>query len=164
MYPLGRAGASGAGVVALACGSAGGPAGGARTAAGRAARPALCARRGAGHSAVGAHCRSGPSARWWHCGNAGGVVCTRPWPQRTSVPCRGVQRRAGPGGGRHLFCRIGPAVSVLSQRAAVGVFLACAFAYFLSALLRAVTATLAPTLAQEFVLHTADLGLLSGGY
>ncbi len=55
-------------------------------------------------------------------------------------------------------------MSVLPQRAAVGVFLACAFAYFLSALLRAVTATLAPTLAQEFVLHTADLGLLSGGY
>ena len=55
-------------------------------------------------------------------------------------------------------------MSVLPQRAAVGVFLAFAFAYFLSALLRAVTATLAPTLAQEFVLHTADLGLLSGGY
>lgn len=55
-------------------------------------------------------------------------------------------------------------MSVLPQRAAVGVFLACAFAYFLSALLRAVTATLAPTLAQEFALHTADLGLLSGGY
>ena len=55
-------------------------------------------------------------------------------------------------------------MSVLPQRAAVGVFLAFAFAYFLSALLRAVTATLAPTLAQEFVLGTADLGLLSGGY
>lgn len=54
-------------------------------------------------------------------------------------------------------------MSVLPQRVAVGVFLAFAFAYFLSALLRAVTATLAPTLAQEFVLHTADLGLLSGG-
>ena len=55
-------------------------------------------------------------------------------------------------------------MSVLPQRTAVGVFLAFAFAYFLSALLRAVTATLAPTLAQEFVLRTADLGLLSGGY
>jgi len=55
-------------------------------------------------------------------------------------------------------------VSVLPRRAAVGVFLAFAFAYFLSALLRAVTATLAPTLMAEFALDTADLGLLSGGY
>ncbi|MGB3451870.1 MAG: MFS transporter [Giesbergeria sp.] len=44
------------------------------------------------------------------------------------------------------------------------VFLAFAFAYFLSALLRAVTATLAPLLTQEFSLHARDLGLLSGGY
>jgi len=53
---------------------------------------------------------------------------------------------------------------VLPRRAAVIVFLAFAFAYFLSALLRAVTATLAPTLAQEFTLHASDLGLLAGGY
>ena len=46
----------------------------------------------------------------------------------------------------------------------MGVFVVFAFAYFLSALLRAVTATLAPTLAGEFGLHAADLGLLSGGY
>lgn len=55
-------------------------------------------------------------------------------------------------------------MSVLPQRAAVGVFLAFAFAYFLSAVLRAATATLAPTLAGEFTLHARDLGLLSGGY
>lgn len=54
--------------------------------------------------------------------------------------------------------------SVLPRRAAVIVFLAFAFAYFLSALLRAVTATLAPTLSQEFTLHASDLGLLAGGY
>jgi len=55
-------------------------------------------------------------------------------------------------------------VTVLAPRAAVTVFLALAFAYFLSALLRAVTATLAPLLTQEFALHARDLGLLSGGY
>jgi len=55
-------------------------------------------------------------------------------------------------------------VTVLARRTAVMVFLAFAFAYFLSALLRAVTATLAPLLTQEFSLHARDLGLLSGGY
>ena len=53
---------------------------------------------------------------------------------------------------------------VLPRRAAVIVFLAFAFAYFLSALVRAVTATLAPTLAQEFALSSSDLGLLAGGF
>ena len=53
---------------------------------------------------------------------------------------------------------------LLPRRAAIIVFLAFAFAYFLSALVRAVTATLAPTLAQEFSLHASDLGLLAGGY
>ncbi len=47
---------------------------------------------------------------------------------------------------------------------AVMVFLAFALAYFLSALLRAVTATLAPTLGQEFALSASDLGLLAGSY
>ena len=56
------------------------------------------------------------------------------------------------------------APTLLPRRAAVIVFLAFAFAYFLSALVRAVTATLAPTLAQEFSLHASDLGLLAGGY
>lgn len=55
-------------------------------------------------------------------------------------------------------------MTVLTRRAAALVFLAFAFAYFLSSLLRAVTATLAPTLAQEFMLQARDLGLLSGGY
>ena len=55
-------------------------------------------------------------------------------------------------------------MSVLARRAAISVFAAFAFAYFLSALLRAVTATLAPLLTLEFGLHARDLGLLSGGY
>ena len=54
--------------------------------------------------------------------------------------------------------------STLEWRSAVAVFLTFAFAYFLSALVRAVTATLAPTLAQEFALQARDLGLLAGGY
>ena len=53
---------------------------------------------------------------------------------------------------------------LLSRRAAVWVFLAFACAYFLSALLRAITATLSPTLSVEFGLHARDLGLLAGGY
>ena len=53
---------------------------------------------------------------------------------------------------------------LLSRRDAVVVFLAFAFAYFLSALLRAITATLAPTLTEEFALTARDLGLMSGGY
>ena len=55
-------------------------------------------------------------------------------------------------------------MSLLSRRAAVVVFLAFAFAYFFSALVRAVTATLSPTLTQEFDLRARDLGLLAGGY
>jgi len=43
-------------------------------------------------------------------------------------------------------------------------FLAFAFAYFFSALLRAVTATLAPAFSAELGLGAADLGLLAGAY
>jgi MFS family permease len=55
-------------------------------------------------------------------------------------------------------------MSTLPRRAAISVFLAFAFAYFLSALIRAVTATLSPVLTQEFALNAGDLGLLAGGY
>jgi len=55
-------------------------------------------------------------------------------------------------------------MTVLSRRGAVLVFLAFAFAYFFSALIRAITATLSPQLTQEFSLHARDLGLLAGGY
>lgn len=53
---------------------------------------------------------------------------------------------------------------LLPRRTAVVIFLAFAFAYFFSALIRAITATLAPTLTQEFALAASDLGLLAGGY
>jgi MFS family permease len=49
-------------------------------------------------------------------------------------------------------------------REAVAMFLAFAFAYFFSALLRAVTATLAPAFSAELGLKAADLGLLAGAY
>jgi len=52
----------------------------------------------------------------------------------------------------------------LPARWAVAVFLAFAAAYFMSALLRAITATLAPTLSVELDLQASDLGLLAGGY
>jgi MFS family permease len=55
-------------------------------------------------------------------------------------------------------------MSLLARRTAIVVFLAFAFAYFFSALVRAVTATLAPTLTREFALNSRDLGLLAGGY
>jgi predicted MFS family arabinose efflux permease len=56
------------------------------------------------------------------------------------------------------------ATGLLTRQAAIVVFLAFAFAYFLSALVRAVVATLAPTLTQELSLQASDLGLLAGGY
>jgi MFS family permease len=49
-------------------------------------------------------------------------------------------------------------------RMAVSMFFAFAFAYFLSAMLRAVTATLAPAFSAELGLSAADLGLLAGAY
>lgn len=52
----------------------------------------------------------------------------------------------------------------LPTRQAILVFLAFAFAYFMSALIRAITATISPTLTTELGLQARDLGLLSGGY
>lgn len=52
----------------------------------------------------------------------------------------------------------------LVPRAAVIVFLSFALAYFFSALVRAITATLSPTLSLELDLNAGDLGLLAGGY
>ncbi len=52
----------------------------------------------------------------------------------------------------------------LGKRAAVMVFMAFAAAYFCSALVRSITATLSPVLTQEFALQARDLGLLGGGY
>lgn len=52
----------------------------------------------------------------------------------------------------------------LERRQMLLVFLAFASAYFLSNLIRAITATLSPTLTQELSLSAQDLGLLAGGY
>lgn len=52
----------------------------------------------------------------------------------------------------------------ITRSLAVQVFLAFAAAYFMSALIRGITATLAPTLQVEFTLSSGDLGLLAGGY
>lgn len=52
----------------------------------------------------------------------------------------------------------------VSRRAAVVIFLTFAFAYLLSALLRGITATLAPVFSSELGLRAADLGLLAGAY
>ena len=53
---------------------------------------------------------------------------------------------------------------LLDKKTAVIVFLAFAAAYSLSALVRAIIATLSPVLSQEFTLQSRDLGLLAGGY
>ncbi|AOS81950.1 MULTISPECIES: MFS transporter [Hydrogenophaga] len=53
---------------------------------------------------------------------------------------------------------------LLSPRLAVAVFLVFAGTYFLSALVRAIAATLSPTLSAEMSLTPGDLGLLAGGY
>ena len=55
-------------------------------------------------------------------------------------------------------------MSTLSPRRVAALFLAFAFAYFLSALIRAITATLSPTLSADFALNAGDLGLLAGAY
>ena len=61
---------------------------------------------------------------------------------------------------------IAPPLATLAggARSAVLMFAAFAFAYFFSALLRAVTATLAPVFSAELGLQAGDLGLLAGAY
>jgi len=60
--------------------------------------------------------------------------------------------------------QVGSEVGRLDAKTGAIVFLAFAAAYFCSALVRAITATLAPVLTQDFSLHARDLGLLAGGY
>ncbi|MDH4450552.1 MAG: MFS transporter [Rhodoferax sp.] len=55
-------------------------------------------------------------------------------------------------------------MNLLTRSRAIAVFIAFGVAYFLSALIRAITATIAPTLVAEFQLTSSDLGLLAGGY
>jgi len=53
---------------------------------------------------------------------------------------------------------------ILPRKQVITVFIVFAFGYFLSCLLRAITATLSPVFTLEFDLMAADLGLLAGGY
>ena len=54
--------------------------------------------------------------------------------------------------------------NILPIKKAVLIFFVFACGYFLSCLLRAITATLSPLLTNEFNLLAGDLGLLAGGY
>ena len=53
---------------------------------------------------------------------------------------------------------------ILPTKKGVLVFFIFALGYFLSTLLRAITATLSPVFVSEFSLQAGDLGLLAGGY
>ena len=53
---------------------------------------------------------------------------------------------------------------VIAQSKAIIIFLVFALGYFISNLLRAITATIAPELVLEFNLTSGELGLLGGGY
>lgn len=55
-------------------------------------------------------------------------------------------------------------MSGMSKKKAAAIFAAFALAYFISTLIRAITATLAPALTRELALTAGDLGLLAGGY
>jgi len=54
--------------------------------------------------------------------------------------------------------------NILPIKKAVFIFFVFACGYFISALLRAITATLSPLLTTEFNLTAGNLGLLAGGY
>ena len=54
--------------------------------------------------------------------------------------------------------------NILPIKKTVFIFFVFACGYFISALLRAITATLSPLLTTEFNLTAGDLGLLAGGY
>jgi len=53
---------------------------------------------------------------------------------------------------------------VLAKSKAIMIFLVFALGYFISTLLRAITATISPELVNEFNLSAGELGLLGGGY
>ena len=53
---------------------------------------------------------------------------------------------------------------ILSKQKAITIFLVFALGYYISNLLRAITATISPNLVSEFNLSAGDLGLLGGGY
>ena len=53
---------------------------------------------------------------------------------------------------------------VLAKSKAITIFIVFALGYFISTLLRAITATISPELVSEFNLTSGELGLLGGGY
>jgi|TARA_B110000467_G_C18273207_1_gene453749 MFS family permease len=53
---------------------------------------------------------------------------------------------------------------ILPKHKAITIFLVFALGYYISNLLRSVTATISPELVSEFNLSAGDLGLLGGGY
>ena len=53
---------------------------------------------------------------------------------------------------------------ILPKKKAITIFLVFALGYYISNLLRAITATISPNLIFEFNLSAGDLGLLGGGY
>ena len=53
---------------------------------------------------------------------------------------------------------------ILPKQKAITIFLVFALSYYISNLLRAITATISPNLISEFDLSAGDLGLLGGGY
>jgi len=53
---------------------------------------------------------------------------------------------------------------ILKKSKAILIFLVFALGYFISTLLRAITATISPELVNEFDLSAGELGLLGGGY
>ena len=53
---------------------------------------------------------------------------------------------------------------VLAKSKAITIFIVFALGYFISTLLRAITATISPELVSEFNLTAGELGLLGGGY
>ena len=90
------------------------------------------------------------------------------WPRPTLRACLLISRtdtETGTATGAQLNA---PAPALpgtrLGKQAAIMVFIAFAAAYFCSALVRSITATLSPVLTQEFALQARDLGLLGGGY
>ena len=53
---------------------------------------------------------------------------------------------------------------ILPKQKAISIFLVFALGYYISNLLRAITATISPNLVSEFNLSAGELGLLGGGY
>ena len=91
---------------------------------------------------MAARCRAGPPI----------------FPMAASVPGGDLQRALTPEIAEPFFAGLASNERSWHRRTAIVVFLAFAFAYFFSALLRAITATLSPTLTREFALNAQRPG------